>query len=165
MCMVLRHDGDFYTVSPWALVFDNENYYLVAYTNGEIRHFRVDKMVNITATGDPRKGRDMFHEDEYTRKSVFGMFGGEVTSVILEAENRMAGVIIDRFGVETPMRPIDRNHFEARVEVAVSQQFIGWIIGLGPEIRIAGPTPVVRQVQREVRRLMSQYLPPEEQKE
>ena len=161
--MVLRHDGDFYTVSPWALVFDNENYYLVAYTNGEIRHFRVDKMVNITATGDPRKGRDMFHEDEYTRKSVFGMFGGEVTSVILEAENRMAGVIIDRFGVETPMRPIDRNHFEARVEVAVSQQFIGWIIGLGPEIRIAGPTPVVRQVQREVRRLMSQYLPPEEQ--
>lgn len=162
--MVLRHDGDYYTVSPWALVFDNENYYLVAYTNGEIRHYRVDKMVNITATGEPRKGRDMFHEDEYTKKAVFGMFGGDVMPVILEADNRMAGVIIDRFGVETPMMPIDKNRFEARVEVAVSQQFIGWIIGLGPEIRIKGPMPVVRQVQREVRRLMGQYLPSDEQK-
>jgi len=62
------------------------------------------------------------------------------------------------------MMPIDKNHFEARVEVAVSQQFIGWIIGLGPEIRIKGPMPVVRQVQREVRRLMGQYLPSDEQK-
>ena len=163
--MVLRHDGDYYTVSPWALVFDNENYYLVAYTNGEIRHYRVDKMVSITATGEPRKGRDMFHEDEYTKKAVFGMFGGEVMPVILEAENRMAGVIIDRFGIETPMMPIDKNRFEARVEVAVSQQFIGWIIGLGSEIRIKGPTPVVRQVQREIRRLIGQYLPPEEQQQ
>ena len=160
--MVLRHDGDFYTVSPWALVFDNENYYLVACTNGEIRHYRVDKMVNITATGDPRKGRDLFHEEDYTRKSVFGMFGGDVTPVILEADNRMAGVIIDRFGIETPMVPIDKNHFEARVEVSVSSQFIGWIISLGPDVRITGPAPVVRQVQREVRRLMGQYLPPEE---
>ena len=159
--MVLRHDGDFYTASPWALVFDNENYYLVAYTNGEIRHYRVDKMVNITATGDPRKGRELFHEDEYTRKSVFGMFGGDVMPVILEADNRMAGVIIDRFGIETPMRPIDKNRFEARVEVAVSRQFIGWLIGLGPDIRITGPTPVVRQVQREVSRLIEQYMPPE----
>ena len=162
--MVLRHDGDFYMVSPWALVFDNENYYLVAYTNGEIRHYRVDKMLSITATGEPRKGRDMFHEDDYTRKSVFGKFSGEVTSVVLEADNRMAGVIIDRFGIETPMRPIDGNRFEARVEVAVSPQFIGWIIGLGPDIHITGPTPVVRQFQREVRRLMRQYLSSEEVK-
>ena len=162
--MVLRHDGDFYTVSPWALVFDNENYYLVAYSNGEIRHFRVDKMVNIAPTGEPRKGRDLFHEDDYTKKSVFGMFGGEVVSVVLEGDNRMAGVVIDRFGTDTPMTNVGGNRFEARVEVAVSPQFIGWIIGLGPDIRIAGPTPVVRQVQREVRRLMKQYLPPEDPK-
>lgn len=161
--MVLRHEGDYYTVSPWALVFDNENYYLVAYTDGEIRHYRVDKMMNIEATGEPRRGRDSFREDDYTRKSVFGMFGGDVTSVVLEADNRMAGVVIDRFGIDTPIRPIDKDRFEARVEVAVSLQFIGWIIGLGPDIRITGPTPVVRQVRWEVRRLMGQYLPQGEQ--
>ena len=158
--MILRHDGSKYTVSPWTLVFDDDNYYLVGYEEGKIKHYRVDKMLNITSTGMPRKGKAHFHEAEYTHKSVFGMYGGDITSVTLEAENWMAGIIIDRFGLDTPMAPVSKTRFQAIIEVAVSQQFFGWLIGLGPDIRLVGPTPVIRQMKEHIRRLEEQYMEP-----
>jgi hypothetical protein len=90
-------------------------------------------------------------------KSVFGMFGGEETSVTLEGENHMVGVLIDRFGKDILLVPTDDDHFEAKVNVAVSAQFFGWIMALGDGIRITGPYPVVQKMKAEARRLAAQY--------
>ena len=155
--MALRHGGALYTVSPWALILDNENYYLVGYEGDRIKHYRVDKMLRIRATGDPREGGDAYREADYSRSSVFGMFGGEVTPVTLQAENWMAGILIDRFGPEIPMIPLDDQHFETRVPVAVSPQFFGWLVSLGPGIRLTDPRPVVLQIQSLAKRLLEQY--------
>ena len=155
--MVLRHDGAWYTVSPWALILDSENYYLVGYEGGRIKHYRVDKMLRIRATDAPREGRESYRERDYEKSSVFGMFGGEVVSVALEAENWMAGILIDRFGPDIPMAPVDKNRFEVRVNVAVSPQFFGWLISLGEGIRLTGPKPVVEQMKEIVERLARQY--------
>lgn len=78
--MELRHDGAYYQVSPWALSWDDENYYLIAYDNaaGKIKHFRVDKMLRIESVKERREGREQFKEFDmavYARK-VFGMYGG-----------------------------------------------------------------------------------------
>ena len=156
--MVMKHNGDPYTVSPWTLILDNENYYLVGFEGDKIKHYRVDKIKALQIIDVPRKGREYFHEDEYTRKVVFGMFVGDIVPVTLEAENWMAGIIIDRFGLETPMVPISKTRFEARIEVAVSKQFVGWLIGLGEDIKVVSPPAAVRLVQQETRRLMKQYL-------
>lgn len=77
--MELRHNGAYYQVSPWALSWDDENYYLIAYDSaaGKIKHFRVDKMLNIESTKDRREGKEQFKEFDmaiYARK-VFGMYG------------------------------------------------------------------------------------------
>ena len=156
---VLRHDGALYIVSPWALVLDNENYYLVAYDEkaAKIKHYRVDKMLKIQQNGMPRKGHDDFNRESYARKSVFGMYGGKLTPVTLEAGNDMAGILIDRFGKDIVMIPIDDEHFETRVDVALSLQFYGWLIGLGPGIRLTGPTPAVKELKAHIRRLSEQY--------
>jgi len=157
---ILRHNGAWYVVSPWSLVLDNENYYLVGYDSGEskIKHFRVDKMLRIKATGDPRKGKEVFHAEDYTHQSVFGMFGGEVTYVTLEAENWMAGIIIDRFGKDVRMTPIDDQHFEVGVDIALSKQFFGWLIGLGSGIRLTGPTPAVTKLKEHLQEIGACYL-------
>ena len=115
-------------------------------------------MLNINATGLPRRGKEQFHEEEYTRKSVFGMFGGEITSVTVEAENWMAGIIIDRFGIETTMIPVSKTRFQAIIGAVISPQFFGWLIGLGPDNQLVAPTPVVRQLQEHIRRLQVQYM-------
>ena len=78
--MVLRRDGAYYHISPWGLSWDDENYYLVGYDSdaGEIRHYRVDKMIHIRMSEEPREGKEHFRKlnmADYTRKS-FGMFGG-----------------------------------------------------------------------------------------
>ena len=155
--MVLRHGGAWYTVSPWALVLDSENYYLVGYEGDRIKHYRVDKMLRIRPTGEPRIGGEAYHEADYGRSSVFGMFGGQVEPVILEAENWMAGILIDRFGADLPIAPLDDGRFEARVNVVVSLQFLGWIVSLGPGIRIAGPQPVARRMGELARSLTNLY--------
>ncbi|MBR1560579.1 MAG: WYL domain-containing protein [Clostridia bacterium] len=155
--MVLRHDGALYTVSPWALILDNENYYLVGFEGGRIKHYRVDKMLRIKATGVPREGGEHYHEQDYGSKSVFGMFGGDVVPVTLEAEAWMAGILIDRFGNDLPMIQTEDEKIEVRVNVAVSPQFFGWLVSLGDGIRLTGPKPVVAAMRRLLTDISSHY--------
>ena len=160
--MELRKDGAWYQVSPWALMWDDENYYLVGFDSaeGKIKHYRVDKMIKISLTEEKREGKDQFRSFDMPRytKSLFGMFGGEESSVTLEARNDMVGILIDRFGKEIFITPVDETHFRTNVNVAVSKQFLGWIIALGDGVKIIAPDSVVEQMKAEIGRLTRQYL-------
>lgn len=159
--MELRRDGAWYQVSPWSLMWDDENYYLVGYNDEDdkIKHYRVDKMLRISVTGDRRKGKDQFRKFNLPRytKSLFGMYGGEEITVTMEADNSMVGVLIDRFGKDIPIILLDKNHFRTVVNVAVSKQFLGWIMALGEGIKITGPNAVVEQMKAEISRMVKQY--------
>lgn len=159
--MELRKNGEAYIVSPWALSWDNENYYMIAYDSqaGMIKHYRVDKMLELQCVDEKREGREHFEQFDmaaYARKS-FGMFGGEEQYVKLEFENRLAGVVIDRFGKDIFMVPVDGEHFTVNVNVAVSGQFFGWVFGLGRGARILGPEKVVEQMRLELQGQWEQY--------
>ena len=160
--MELRRDGQWYQTSPWGLMWDDENYYLVAYNSadGTIRHYRVDKMLSIETVDERREGKQEFKEFDMPRytKSLFGMFGGEEKKVTIEASNDLVGVMIDRFGKDIIIVPEDEDHFSITVNVAVSEQFIGWIIALGENVKITGPDDVVKQMQQAAKRLTEQYL-------
>lgn len=158
---VLRHNGVLYQVSPWCLMWDDEYYYLIAYDTKVscIRHYRVDKMKDISISDKSREGEKEFHEFNIAKysKSVFGMFGGEETTVTLECRNEMAGVIIDRFGIDVPRFPKNNGTFSIHVNVIPSGQFLGWIIGLGEGVKITGPELVVKQMEEKARILRNQY--------
>ncbi len=160
--MELRKDGAWYVLSPWGLMWDDEYYYMLAYDAEDemIKHYRVDKMLNIDIVDCKREGQEAFKSFDMPRysKSLFGMFSGEQTSVTLEGTNDMAGVLIDRFGKDIILHPIDEEHFSAIVEVAISKQFLGWVIALGENIKITAPKAVVEQMQEEAKRLYRQYL-------
>lgn len=160
--MELRHNGAYYQVSPWCLLWDNEYYYMVAYDacEAKIKHFRVDKMLGISQLADRREGQQQFAARDtaaYTKR-LFGMFDGEVRKVTLELENGMAGILLDRFGQDIMMVKQDEKHVRAVVEVAVSNQFFGWIMSLGAGIRIAGPEDVVEKMREQVRRMQETYF-------
>ncbi|MGI6578340.1 MAG: helix-turn-helix transcriptional regulator [Eubacteriales bacterium] len=157
----LRRDGAWYQVSPWCLLWDDENYYLVAYDaqDGIIKHYRVDKIVRLSVTDTPREGKKAFQKLDpaaYSR-SVFGMFGGELTRVTLEGRADMVGALIDRFGKDITITPQEGDRFTATVEVAASRHFIGWIIALGDGVRITGPASLVAQMREEAQRLTTLY--------
>lgn len=160
--MELRHGGACYHISPWGLSWDDENYYLVGYDSeaGKIKHYRVDKMLQVRMSEEEREGREHFKKldmADYTRKS-FGMFGGEEQTVKLLVENGLAGVMIDRFGKDTMLIPADEKHFTVNVDVRISNQFLGWVISLGEGVKLLGPDAVVQKMKTEIERLARQYL-------
>lgn len=159
--MKLRHDGAWYEVSPWRLTWDDENYYLMAFdekTNA-IRFYRVDKIVDIALTENPREGKEAFeHLDmaEFSKKT-FGMFAGEEKTVRLRCENSLTGVIIDTFGTDVALRPDGENHFIARAEVVVSSQFFAWLAGLGARVEIISPNEVREEYKTYLTNIISCY--------
>lgn len=158
--MELRRGGKLYQVSPWGLMWDDEYYYLVAYDaeTDKIKHYRVDKMLRIQITDQKRAGKgryQSFNLPDYTKR-IFGMFSGEETKVTLEADNSMAGVLIDRFGKDIMLIPQDGGRFRATVDVAISDQFLGWIVALGT-VKIVGPEAVVKKMQAKVSNLIADY--------
>ena len=159
--MKLRKEGDWFRVSPWHLIWDNEYYYLIAYDNenNKIKHYRVDKMLKISLVDEQREGKEQYKKFDIARytRGLFGMFGGEETKVTLEVHNSMVSVIIDRFGKDIYITPVDEEHFRTNVNVSVSSQFLGWIMSLGDKVRIVGPDEVVQQMKAEISRLMTQY--------
>lgn len=157
----LRHDGKNYVISPWALTWDDENYYMVGYDAEEdkIKHFRVDKMLKITVLEDKRLGKNLFKQFDmavYSNK-VFGMYGGKEETVALLCDKDMAGVIIDRFGKDVAIREEDEEHFVTRVNVAVSPQFFGWVCSLGGKVKIISPDSVVDAMKKEIKKQMNLY--------
>ena len=144
-----------YEVSPWALMWDDENYYLIAYdaADDKIKHYRVDKMRNIELSEERREGRELFREFDmaaYARMN-FGMFGGEEVRVKLAFKNELVGVLLDRFGKDIPIRSGSRSGWsETSVDVALSDQFLGWIFSLGSDVQITGPEEVVERFASEL---------------
>lgn len=148
---VLRKDGALYEVSPYALTWDDENYYLVAFDSvaGIIKHYRVDKMADISVTDLPRDGQDTFSGVDMAiyAKKVFGMFSGEEETVQMRVANHLVGAILDRFGKDTIIIPDGADYFTTRVKVIVSPQFFGWACGIGPDVVITGPASVKEKYQ------------------
>ena len=148
--MELKHDGKIYNISPWALLWDNENYYLLGYDNAvkDFKHYRVDKMLHAEETKDKRQGEAKFNKldkEIYTKKH-FRMFGGEEERVTLLCKNEMANVIIDQFGRDVTLRKVDDEHFKVNVDVVVSSQFLSWVIALEGNVIIDGPAKVKKKM-------------------
>ena len=134
-----RHGGAYYVVSPFAMTWDDENYYLVAYDSkaGIIKHYRVDKMEKISTLDEERDGQEVYQALDmavYTRK-VFGMFTGDETKVQMRFENHLVGTVLDRLGSEVFIVPDGPAHFTVRTDVVVSPQFLRgcWVLAPGAD--------------------------------
>ena len=146
---VLRHGGKLYHVSPWILLWEDDNYYLLAY-DAELcatRYYRVDKILDVTLTEEPRRGVEEFSDFDTAQfsKKVFGMFGGDEELVTLRCAESMAGVILDRFGSDLRLQP-GEGSFTASVRVIVSRPFLGWVASLSPEVEIESPAAVRKRM-------------------
>ena len=156
-----RREGAFYQVSPYALLWDDENYYLLAWDAAEERfkHFRVDKMTHISALEQSRAGAKAFRAMDmsgYSRR-VFGMFGGETVPVRMRFSAHLAGAVIDRFGKDQMLIPDGKEAFTVTAEVAVSPQFFAWVFGFGVEAEILSPPEVRREAGRLAAALAIRY--------
>ncbi len=156
-----RHDGTFYEVSPFALIWDDENYYMLAWDSDseKLKHYRVDKMSDVSLTEAKREGTEAFENVDmsaYT-KTVFGMFGGEEQRVKIRFANHLVGVVLDRFGRDTIIIKDGEEHFTVSVNVVVSHQFFAWIFGFGDEAEIISPENVRNEMMSHADAVLKKY--------
>lgn len=147
-----RHGGQRYLASPWALIFQDDNYYLVAFdaAAGRIKHFRIDRIDNAREEEGERLGRQAFedaHPSSYAKR-MFGMYGGREERVQLHCGAELVNAVRDRFGMDAVILPDpDRTGFTVQVLVSVSPQFFAWVFGFGDRMQILSP-PSVREEYR-----------------
>ena len=155
-------DGNKYTVSPYALLWNNGNFYLYAYDSEKqkFRYFRVDRM---DAISNPlpikRDGKEAYHEKQLTTQEakVFEMFSGKAYNVRMRFRNELADAVIDQFGKDIMMVPCDDQHFIVTAAVEISPPFFAWIATFGRRVKILSPEPVVEKMRDFLQRSMDMY--------
>lgn len=142
---VHRHGGRVYSVSPYALLWNNDTYYLVGFHDHrkQIATFRVDRIVQMEVTEETavRKPKDFDVSEFFTQE--FSMLNGKECTAKLLCENVLMNSIIDRFGEDVPTRTVDQGHFCARVTVDLSSNFYGWVFASAGKMRVMEPQEAV----------------------
>ena len=145
---VLRNDGEVYVISPYAMYWNEDFYYVVGWSDkhDNISAFRVDRMVEVTPLKDKavKKPRD-FNVSVYAHK-IFEMYDGEEVRVKLECRNALMKYVIDRFGEDVETEPSNGESFVCYADVRLSPTFYGWVFGFGGEIQILEPEEAVSEI-------------------
>lgn len=159
---VLRNNGEFYEVSPYGLIYSEENYYLLAHypKYDKITHFRVDKMSDISITENgivsPKAvmGND-FDISRYVNKT-FSMYRGRTESVKLLCSEDIINVVIDKFGDNVFLRKENENYV-VTVKADVSPTFFGWLFMLGDKIKVLSPENVAVEYKNALNSVLNSY--------
>ena len=157
-----RKKGGWYVISPFALVYCDDNYYLLGYDaeKGKIMNYRVDRMAYVSAQeGMIREGKDVFAALDIAQyqRYTFSMYSGDVQRVTMRFRNTMMNAVIDKFGKLGYVKEVDKDHFEVTVPVAVSPQFFGWVFGLGNYVTIVGPENVKEKMTKMLDSVRNRY--------
>ena len=143
-----RNDGETYIVSPYALYWNDDFYYVVGWSDKHmsVSAFRADRMDNLEILNEKAVKRPKgFRVSDYSHK-VFEMFDGDEVVVTLQCKNYLMKYVIDRFGDKFSFEPGEDDTFTCEVEVCLSPTFYGWVFGFCGEIRILSPEEAVQSI-------------------
>lgn len=159
---VERRKGASYTVSPFQLLINDGNYYLLAFDEQRqnMRTYRVDRMKDIRFTGEAGDGAEAFEAIDlktYTKR-VFSMYGGEQKLVEIRFINPLLDAVVDRFGTkDVQYAKVDDKHFGVTTKVEISDQFFGWLLGFGKKAKLLYPDDVIDQFRAYMDRIREMY--------
>lgn len=155
---VYRDDRNDYVVSPLCLTWKDEQYYCTGYYERReaISNFRIDKMENVRITDESCVEVEGFDASEYSEKT-FGMFAGNDERVTMRFSNSLAGVVLDRFGMDTLLTKDGDEHFTICVEITVSSVFFGWVMQFGDGAEIIKPYSVRERFCEHLRSIGKNY--------
>ena len=153
---VLRNEGEDYYLSPIAMVWDNNHYYVIGHSEKHpdpfIINFRIDRICHAEITEElsiiPENG---FNVEEYVNRQ-FRMNVGGTLEVVLECRNERMRDVIDHFGEEVETWISDEDYFCVRAKVADSPTFYSWVFGFVGDIRIVEPDMAVKHYRQMLRK-------------
>lgn len=154
-----RKNGELYYETPVSLMWNEENYYLVTYKQkyGGYTHYRVDRMESIELSKDVRILPETDFDPASYAKKMFSMFSGDETEVDIVFANEISGIVLEKFGTDIFMYPVNDTHFKAKLKISVSPFFFSWILGLGDKAEIISPQPVLEKMSDFLKKGLEKY--------
>src|SRR5699024_4333121 len=154
---VYGRDGSFYYVEPYALIWQNDNYYLIGrfQETDEMRHYRLDR-IRGAKISEESFVRQEFHLQEYVDQS-FMMFAGREIRIKIRFNNELINVVLDRFGLDADIRKDGDNHFILSTKAKLSDGLVNWILTWGDQAKVLSPDYLKSRVKKEVKNLMALY--------
>lgn len=143
---VYRKEKKRYITDPVALVFSEDNYYLVAYSQKyqNAVNYRVDRMDTVEVEEEPICEEALIKKrktETYTEQ-VFKMYNGEAETVTLEFAPELLGAVYDKFGEDLEIRHCDGGWLKIKITVQISPPFFGWVFQFKERMRIVEPSRV-----------------------
>jgi len=157
---VYRKNGGTYQCTPVALCWNDDQYYLIAYSakHDGLAHYRVDRMSDVTMLEAAAEDFDRKNFDAagYAKK-LFGMYSGETVSATLSFDTSLVSVVFDHFGTDVQMRNTSDGRFTVTVDVSASPVFFGWMLQFGERAKIDGPASLVAAIRELIEANERQY--------
>ncbi len=152
-------------INPYALIWANDHYYLVGnyskYDN--LIHLRIDRLksVNVLESyarhfSEVSPYNTFFDIADYSNKHL-SMFSGDIKPVEMICDNSIIEEFIDQFGEKISMRPYEDNQFLAKVDVAVTDGLVNWIMQYGDKIKIRSPKELKNMIIDKTKSILALY--------
>ena len=159
---VAQRKGEKYIVSPYKLVINDGNYYLLGFDDKykEIRIYRVDRMKDVCFTSEPREGEEEYEKTniESLIKRTFNMFKGKTEVVTLCFPNFLLDAVVERFGKKgVSYSKLDKDYFTVMTAVDISEPFYGWLAGFGKKVKVLAPDHVVEGYKAHLDKIRDMY--------
>ena len=154
-----------FTVSPYALIWKDDHYYLVCnnekYDN--LINLRIDRMKKIIVLDeDARPVNEVsFYENEFDPQDysarMFNMFSGEECKATLKCALSLQEEMLDRFGTSIPLKAVDTEHFETTVDATLSDGFVSWIMQYGADVQVMSPPELIDMIVKKTNAIINIY--------
>ena len=148
------------TLSPYKLMINDGFYYLLAYNGNRLGSWRVDRIKEVTLTGEPRDGDEEFEAldlSNYAQCNFGMMLNTKRVRVKLICSGGLLDTMLDRFGTKGVFYNwIEEEHFSCEPIVELNHQFYGWVCGLGADIRIDTPE-IAERYAKYLKRIEAMY--------
>ena len=153
---VLRNEGEIYINSPYGCLWNDDNYYLIGYSDKwqKLVTFRIDRIIDLelldeNAVSEP----EGFTVANYL-KTTIEMYDGEEQKVVLVCDNELMKLVIDKFGIGIKTEKISESQFMATVTVSISKTFYAWVFRFAGQMKIAGPESVKQEYLEMARKVL-----------
>ena len=149
-----------YNVEPVALIFNEDNYYLMAYSSrhpGRIASYRIDRIERLEVVEESTLSDEAIARidsvAEFTEQA-FKMYGGEPENVVLQFDRALIDPVFDKFGEDAAIMPVDETTCAATVHVQVSPMFFGWLAQFGDRMRLLAPNDVLERYKAHIQSII-----------
>ncbi len=152
-------------INPYALIWSDDHYYLVGnyskYNN--LIHLRIDRLKNVKVLdtyarhfSEVSPYQTYFDIADYSNKHL-SMFSGDIKPVELICNNEMIEDFIDQFGEKVLMRPYDEDNFISKIDVAVNDGLVAWIMQYGDKIKVKSPKELKNMIIDKTKSILELY--------